>query len=118
MSVVTITEPTTYKLGSTWVFILRRKDPDDEPIDLGGLTIRSMFRDGAVGGAVKATLVEGDGVTVDAQAGQVTLTVDAESTATFTAGAWAYFDVEMRADDGHVWQSPTYRLKTEGEVTV
>jgi hypothetical protein len=116
MPVVAITEPAAYKVGSTWVFVLTRKDPDGVPIDLTGLTVRATFREGSVTGTEIVTLTEGDGITVVAADGQVTMTIDAEISATVAPGK-VFFDVEMVSAGGHVWQSPTYRIKTEAEVT-
>lgn len=119
MPVVTITKPEAYKLGSTWNFTHRRKQPDNvAPVDLTGLTVRAMFRVGSVSGDVLATLTDGDGLTVDAAAGTTMLTIDAATSATAPPNTWIFFDVEMVAADGYVWQSSTYRFKTEAEVTV
>ena len=117
MPVVAITEPAAYKVGSTWTFVLTRKDPDGDPIDLAGLTVRATFRDGSVSGTEIVTLTEGDGIVVVEADGQVTMTIDATTSATVTPGAKVFFDVEMESASGHVWQSPTYRIKTEAEVT-
>jgi hypothetical protein len=116
MPIVAITEPAAYKCGSTWTFVLTRKDPDGVAIDLTGLTVRATFRAGSVSGTEIVTLTEGDGIAVVTADGQVTLTIDAETTATVTPGK-VFFDVEMESASGHVWQSPTYRIKTEAEVT-
>lgn len=119
MSLITITEPPFYKLGSTWKFLLTRQNPDESPVDLGGLTVRAMFREKSVTGTAKATLTEGAGITVTAEDGQALLTVSAETSATFSPNSWVYFDVEMvNEDDDDTWQSDTYRFKTEAEVTV
>ena len=118
MPVVTITQPPTHKCGSTWTFTLTRKTPDGGPVNLSGLTTRAMFRVGAVDGEVVATLTEGAGLVTEAEAGRGRMTIDATTSATVTSGAPVFFDVEMTAVDGHVWQSPTYRVKTEAEVTV
>ena len=99
----------------------RYPDPDDPstklPVDLTGLTIRSTFRIGSVFGPVLKTLAEGDGLVVEPTEGKVTLTIENTLSATVPAGVWVYFDVEMINADGHEWQSPTYRFKTEAEVT-
>jgi hypothetical protein len=117
MPVVAITEPAAYKVGSTWTFVLTRKNPDGDPIDLTDLTVRATFRAGSVTGTEIATLTEGDGIAIIAADGQVTLTIDAVTSATAPAGTKVFFDVEMVSTSGHVWQSPTYRIKTEAEVT-
>ena len=116
MPVVTITEPAAYKCGSTWEFVLTRKDSVGTPIDLTGLTVRAMFRATDPNGAVITTLTEADGITVDATAGQVTLTLPPSKTVLFTGILKVVFDVEMTKGDD-AWQSSTYRFKTEPEVT-
>ena len=118
MPAITITQPAAYKLGSTWRFTHRRKQPDGSPVDLTGLAVRAMFRIGSVEGDVLATLTEGDGLTIDAAAGETAMEIDAETSATAPPNSWVFFDIEMTAVDGHVWQSSTYRFKTEAEVTV
>jgi hypothetical protein len=118
MPVVTITQPAAHKCGSTWTFVLTRRQPDGTPVDLAGLTVRAMFRAGSVSGDVLATLTDGAGLTISPAAGQVAMTIEATTSATVEPGAWVYFDVEMMSATGHVWQSSTYRFKAEAEVTV
>jgi hypothetical protein len=114
MSVASL--PSTYKIGSTWVFVLTRKDSTGTPIDLTGLSVRAMFRAESVDGAVIATLTDADGIAVDALAGSVTLTLTPTQTALFAPKSTAFFDVEMTST-GYAWQSDTYKFKTEQEVT-
>ena len=114
MSVVTL--PSTYKVGSTWTFVLTRKDSENTPIDLTGLSVRAMFRANSVDGAVIATLTDAEGIVVDALAGQATLTLTPTQTSLFAPKSVAYFDVEMTSA-GYAWQSDTYKFKTEQEVT-
>lgn len=123
MATITITKPDRHKVGSTWELVLFRRypDPDDPdvklPVDLTGLTLRSTFRIGSVFGPALKTLIEGDGIEVDRLKGRTTLVIENTLSATVPAGVWVYFDVEMLDSEGHAWQSPTYRLKTEAEVT-
>ena len=118
MPVVTITQPAAYKVGSTWAFVLTRKQPNGEPVDLTGLIVRAMFREESVAGPVFATLEDGAGIEIDAVNGRVTLELEAVSTGGAVPAIWVYFDVEMTNPvTGHVWQSSTYRFKTEAEVT-
>ena len=124
MATITITRPDRHKVGSTWTLVLFRRypDPDDPdtklPVDLTGLTIRSTFRIGSAFGPVLKTLTEGDGIEVTPLDGRVGMEIEGTLSATVPAGVWVYFDVEMVNSGGHVWQSPTYRFKTEAEVTV
>ena len=118
MPAITISEPEAYKVGSTWSFSLVRKQPNGEPVDLTGLIVRAMFRAVSVDGAVVVTLVEGGGIEVTDETGHVALTIDAEISASIATGIWVYFDVEMtNPATGHVWQSNTYRFRTEQQVT-
>ena len=118
MPVVTITQPAAYKTGSTWTFVLTRKQPNGEPVDLTGLIVRAMFRAGSADGDVVATLEDGAGLVIDAEAGQTTMEIGAITSGTVDPGIWVFFDVEMvEPVSGRVWQSSTYRFKTEAEVT-
>jgi hypothetical protein len=116
MPVVVITDPAAYKCGSTWTFVLTRKDATGTPIDLTGLAVRSMFRQDSAAGPVIVTLTDAGGIAVDAALGQVVLTLTPTQTALFVPGSKAVFDVEMTRD-GYAWQSDTYKFKTEQEVT-
>lgn len=117
MPVATITQPAAYKVGSTWRFTHRRKQPDGSPVNLAGLTVRAMFRIGSVDGDVLVTLADGAGLTIDAEAGKTTMEIGATTSATAPPNSWIFFDIEMTAVDGYVWQSKTYRFKTESQVT-
>jgi hypothetical protein len=117
MPVVTITQPPTHKCGSTWTFVLTRKQPDGTAVDLTGLTIRAVCRVGAVDGEVLAELTDSTGITRDDLAGRIVMKIDATTSATAPPNRWIYFEAEMVAADGDVWQSPTYRFKTEAQVT-
>mgnify|MGYP000982449208 FL=1 len=106
-----------FKLGSTWTFQFTRKaglTPD--LVDVTGLTTRVMFREGGVDGTVVLT-VENANITNGGAAGTVGFALTATQTSLFLPATWYYFDVEMAAVGGHVWQSPTMRFRTEQEVT-
>lgn len=118
MALVTITQPDRYKVGSTWRFPLRRKNPDGSPIRLDGLEIRAVFRVGSVDGELLAELTVGAGIERDDANGLIIMEIDAVTSATAPAASWIYFEAEMIASDGYVWQSPTYRFKTEAQVTL
>lgn len=110
--------PDLYKVGSTWVFVLTRKiKSTGAPVVLTGQTVRAMFREGSVNGVALVTLQEGQGLALSASDGQVTMTLSAEQSVLFTPGSKVWFDVEMTAMDGFVWQSDTYNFKTQAEVT-
>lgn len=120
MAVFTLTKDLyghSFKLGSTWTFQFTRKaglTPD--LVDVTGLTTRVMFREGSVDGTVVLT-VENANITNGGAAGTVAFELTPEQTALFLPGTWCYFDIEMTAVNGSVWQSPTMRFKTEQEVT-
>jgi hypothetical protein len=119
MPVITVENPSAYKLGSTWKFPLRRKTLDPaSPIDLTGLAIRAVFRTKSVTGPLLAELTEAnDGIARDDVNGQIIMTVSAGISALAPADNWVYFEVEMISASGDVWQSPTYRFRTEAQVT-
>ena len=119
MAVLTITNPPSYKLGSTWKFPLRRRNKDTgDPINLTGLAIRAVFRNKFVTGDILTELTESNGGIIrDDVNGLVTLVVEASVSALAPADNWVYFEAEMVAADGDVFQSDTYRFMTEAQVT-
>lgn len=120
MAVFTLTKDFyghSFKLGSTWTFQFTRKAGlTSELVNVTGLTSRVMFRVNGVDGEVALTVANAD-VTNGGAAGTVAFELTPEQTALFLPGTWYYFDIEMTAVNGHVWQSPTMRFKTEQEVT-
>lgn len=107
----------SFKVGSTWTFHLTRKAGSPAvAVDITGLTSRIMIRADSVDGAVVLTIAN-DAITNGGETGELSFTLSATQTAALTPGKWYYFDVEMTAVNGHVWQSPTMRFKPEQEVT-
>lgn len=107
----------SFKVGSTWTFHFTRKAGTPAvPVDITGLISRVMMREGGVDGPVVVT-VSNDAITNGGATGGILFTLSATQTAALTPGKWYYFDVEMTAPGGHVWQSPTMRFKPEQEVT-
>jgi hypothetical protein len=108
--------PKTYKVGSTWRFVLTRKSPAGVPIDLTGLAVRAMFRAASPSGLAVFTATELNAITIEAALGRVTIVLPPSQTVLFTSVPVVVFDIEMTLGDD-AWQSPTYKFKTEAEVT-
>jgi hypothetical protein len=107
----------SFKVGSTWTFHFTRKAGTPAvAVDITGLTSRVMFREGGVDGTVVLT-IENTDITNGGATGELSFTLTATQTALLTPGNWYYFDIEMTAVGGNVWQSPTMRFKPEQEVT-
>ncbi len=109
-----------FKRGSSYRFKITRLASDGiTPIDLTGLTTRAMFRDGSETGTLLFTLTEGNGITVDALNGIITLYVSCLLSETLTAGNKVYFDVEQtnHLDPSYAWQSLTYYFIVVEQVT-
>lgn len=113
-----------FKVGSAWEIGLTRKDSAGAGVDLSDTAARATFRAGSVDGEILLTLDDGPGTpltsgitlseTVD---GRVDILLMPADTATFPVGIPVYFDLELTPNDGMVWQSPTYYLVAEQEVT-
>lgn len=110
----------TFKRGSSWTIGFTRQDSAGAPVDMTGLTTRSMFRVGSVNGAVVFTLDEADGIVIDdPTTGVMSLQVSRTNSALFAGGDKAYFDVEQTnvADTDFEWQSLTYYFPVIEQVT-
>lgn len=107
-----------FKRGSTWNFNLVRKF-EGVPIDLTGQTARSIFRTESVDGTVLLTLDSLTGLTIPTPAnGTMQFSLTPLQTVLFPVGVKVYFDVELTdTATGEVWQSPTYTIVAEQEVT-
>lgn len=107
----------SFKVGSTWTFHFNRKAGTPAvPVDITGLISRIMFRADGLESPVALTLTN-DAITNGGATGIILFTLSATQTATLVPNKWHYFDIEMTAPGGHVWQSPTMRFKTEQEST-
>lgn len=110
----------SFKRGSSWGISLTRKNADDTPVDLTGLTTRSMFRLNSVNGTVAFTLVDGAGITIaDPTTGLIELSITRSQSAEIPAGSKVYFDIEQTsaADPDYEWQSLTYYFPVDEQVT-
>ena len=106
-----------FKIGSTWTFRFTRKAGDPAvAVDITGLTSRVMFRETSVDGNIVVTVANAS-ITNGGVTGEISFSLTAAQTATFAAGIWHFFDIEMTAVGGNIWQSPTFKFKTEQEVT-
>lgn len=108
-----------WKRGSTWSFSIIRKDSAGTAIDLTGMTARSIFRTESVDGTVLLDLDETDSLYILTPAnGTIVIELTPAQTVLFPVGVKVYFDVELTTTaTGEVWQSPTYFIVAEQEVT-
>ncbi len=107
-----------FKRGSTWRFSLIRKDSAGAAIDLTGQTVRAIFRTISVDGDVLLTMDGTNGLTIPTPAnGTMQFVLSPDQTVLFPVGIRVYFDVELTAVDLSIWQSPTYYIVAEQEVT-
>ncbi len=105
-----------FKRGSTWNFSIIRKDSAGVAIDLTGMTARSIFRTESVDGTILLTL--NPIIIIAPETGTIPIDLTPVQTALFPVGTKVYFDVELTTTaTGEVWQSPTYTIVAEQEVT-
>ncbi len=108
-----------WKRGSTWSFSIIRKDSAGVAIDLTGTTARSIFRTESVDGVSLLTLDSLTGLTIPTPAnGTIVIELTPAQTVLFPVATKVYFDIELTTTTtGEVWQSPTYYIVAEQEVT-
>ena len=108
-----------FKCGSTWLISITRKDPNGTPIDLTGQTVRAIFRSASVDGTVILTLTELNGLSIyTPENGTISIELSPVQTVLFPVGVRVYFDVEVTTTaTSEVWQTPTYYVIAEQEVT-
>lgn len=114
-----VSVPGLYKRGSTWRLALRRTGPSGAPIDLSGVTqARAMFRAGTDAPViVTLTGSVGEGIALSPADGLISLTLTPAKTTLFAPGSRILFDVELTWTADEIWQSPTYALIVDEEVT-
>ena len=108
-----------FKRGSTWAIAIIRKDSAGVAVSLAGMTARSIFRTESVDGTIILTLNSENGLTIPTPAnGTMQISLSPVQTVLFPVGVDVYFDVELTTTaTDEVWQSPTYKIKSEQEVT-
>jgi hypothetical protein len=108
-----------FKRGSSWQIRIIRKDSNDTAIDLSGTTARAIFRSDSVDGTVLLTMTSANGLTIPTPAnGTILMELSPEQTVLFPVGTKVYFDVEVTTTaTSAVWQTPTYYIIAEQEVT-
>ncbi len=109
-----------FKRGSTWRFSLIRKDSTGTSIDLTDVTLfRAIFRLESVDGTVLLTIDSANGLSIPTPAnGTIQVDLAPDQTVLFPVATKVYFDIELTYGlTGEVWQSPTYYLVAEQEVT-
>ncbi len=109
-----------FKRGSTWRFSLIRKDSSGVAIDLSDVTTyRALFRTESVDGEVILTLNDTNGLSIPIPInGTIEVELTPVQTVLFPIGIKVYFDIELTYGiTGEVWQTPTYYLISEQEVT-
>jgi hypothetical protein len=107
-----------YKRGSTWT--IRHTATDDAGVaeDWTDAIPRVMFRTESVDGTILLTLTLADGLSIPTPAnGETIITLTPLQTVLFPVGTKVYIDIEFTRADTTVWQSSTYYLVAEQEVT-
>ncbi len=106
-----------WKVGSTWTFGVRR-GTTEIPVDITGQTPRAMFRANSLKSPSFLELTSLTGLSIPNPAdGFVFFTLTPEQTVLFTPNVKTFFDLELTDAFGIIWQSPTFYLKAEQEVT-
>lgn len=109
-----------FKRGSSWAFSITRKDPTGNEIDLTDVTLlRSIFRLESVDGTVLLTMNSANGLSIPTPVnGTIQIDLTPAQTVLFPVATKVYFDVELTYGvTGEVWQTPTYYIVAEQEVT-
>jgi len=106
-----------FKRGSTWRFHIARSF-GGVPIDITGGTVRAMFRLAAEDGALILTMDSSNGLMIPTGTdGLMQFSLSPVQTVLFPPSTKVYFDVELTMTDTTVWQSPTYYIVADKEVT-
>lgn len=101
--------------------LLRLRNPADgdtpgDPIDLTGYSVRMQVRESVTSPTPLLSLTIGDGITVNAPAGEITLSVADDVTATW---AWRYglYDLEIESPAGDTTRLLKGEVEVSAEVT-
>ena len=108
-----------WKRGSPWDFSIIRRF-NGVAVDISEQSPRAMFRIESVDGPVILTVDSSTGLTIPTPAnGTIQFNLDDAQTVLFPVGVKVYFDIELSDTlSGKVtWQSPTYYIVAEQEVT-
>jgi hypothetical protein len=116
-----MTQPATYDLtirqGATWVQALRWEDSASVPVDLTGYTARMQVRPVVQSPTVIISLTTENGrITLGGATGNITLNLDAETTAAIEQPNGVY-DLELESADGTVTALLGGRVRFPREVT-
>jgi len=109
-----------FKRGSSWSFSITRKNPSGFAVDLSGVTLfRAIFRTESVDGTALLTMDSTNGLSILVPAnGTIQFDLTPLQTVLFPVGTKVYFDIELTYGlTGVVWQSPTYFIIAEEQVT-
>ncbi|MFE8033854.1 hypothetical protein [Thiohalocapsa marina] len=102
--------------GATWLLLLRYRSEPDAPVDLTGATARMQVRatyDAEV--AIVSLTTENGRISIDGQAGEIALSIEAGATEELPAGLYVY-DVEVVRGES-VTRLLSGRAKVSPEVT-
>lgn len=89
---------------------------DDEPVNLSAYSVRMQVRRSYSSPTVVFSLTEGDGITVDDEAGSINLFISATDTAAAHAGEYVY-DIELEDSEGIVDRFLEGKFSLSPEVT-
>jgi hypothetical protein len=107
----------TIEQGATFRRVLTWQDPNNTPINLTGYTARMHCREHVSATASFLELTNANSrISINGVAGQLTLLVDAATTAALTANSGVY-DLEVESADGEVTRLLQGNLIIERNVT-
>lgn len=103
--------------GASFRRLLTWKDAEDNPIDLTGYSARMQAREHLSSPSAFLELTtENDRISIDGEAGQLTLTLDAETTDAITPNDGVY-DLEVESAEGEITRLLQGNIIIERSVT-
>lgn len=106
----------TIEQGATFSYEIACSS-DGEAMDLTGYEARMQARYSVSDDSPVIDLSLGNGITIDAEAGTVTITIDAEDTGSLTPGKLLRYDIEIESPSGHVTRLLQGTIEVSPEIT-
>lgn len=106
----------TLDQGATFTQTLIYKDSEGVPVNLTGYTARSKARASLESNVIIWNLTNGNGITLGGSNGQITMTLDASTTASYVPGTTFIYDLEI-VNGSTVTRLIQGQVMVSGEVT-